>query len=249
MKKRKPVSSAKAQVIIFKFDDVIELGANGGGPVSPRWRRVTDYIEKNHLKASSGVICDSLEGDQPAYFKWIKEHHKNGAVEFWLHGYRTHARHPEDKTGEFEQGTWQEHKALLDRCERLAREKLGFEFAAFGPHWSSTTEATDRALEAVPQVKIWLCGPKKPKYFSRLSLPRVMSLEDPIFVPDFKKFARTYKKLAAGLDMLVLQGHPDLWKVETKWEGFFKIVEFLKSKGCVFMTPSEYLAHISKKGK
>ena len=249
MKKRKPVFPAKAQVIVFKFDDVTELGAVAGGPVSPRWQRMTDYIEKNHLKASSGVICDSLEGEQPAYFRWIKEHHKKRAIEFWHHGYRTHARNPEDKTGEFEQGTWQEHKALLDRGERLAKEKLGFEFAAFGPHWSSTTEATDRALEAVPQIKIWLYGPNKPKYFSRLSLPRVMGLENPIFVPDFEKFQGSYNELAAGLPVLVLQGHPDQWKVETKWEGFFKIVEFLKSKGCVFMTPSEYLARVSNEGK
>jgi peptidoglycan/xylan/chitin deacetylase (PgdA/CDA1 family) len=247
MKKRKAVSPAKGQIIIFKFDDVIAGWENKGDVVPPRWQRMTDYIEKNHLKASSGVICESLEGENPAYFDWLKEHHKKGAMEFWHHGY--HMRKAEEKTGEFDQGTWQEHKALLERGEKLAREKLGFEFAAFGPHWSSTTAATDRALEAAPQIKIWLYGPKKPKYFSRLSLPRVMGLENPIFVPDFEKFQGTYNKLAAGLPMLVLQGHPDQWKVETKWEGFFKIVEFLKSKGCVFMTPSEYLARISKKDK
>ncbi len=245
MAKKKPVSPAKGQIIIFKFDDVIAGWEKKNDVVPPRWQRMTDYVEKNRLKASSGVICDSLEGENPAYFDWLKEHHKRGAMEFWHHGY--HMRNAEEKTGEFDQGTWQEHKAILERGERLAREKLGFEFAAFGPHWSSTTEATDRALEAVPQIKVWLCGPKKPKHFSRLSLPRVMGLENPIFVPDFEKFQATYNQLAAGLPMLVLQGHPDQWKVETKWEGFFKIVEFLKSKGCVFMTPSEYLARISRK--
>jgi len=247
MAKKKPVGPAQGQIIIFKFDDVIAGWENKNDVVPPRWQRMTDYIEKNRLKASSGVICESLEGGNPAYFDWLKEHHKKGAMEFWHHGY--HMRNAEEKTGEFDQGTWQEHKALLDLGEKLAREKLGFEFAAFGPHWSSTTEATDRALEAVPQIKVWLYGPKKPKYFSRLSLSRVMGLENPIFVPDFEKFQSTYNQLAAELPMLVLQGHPDQWKVETKWEGFFKIVEFLQSKGCVFMTPSEYLAHISKKGK
>jgi hypothetical protein len=208
---------------------------------------MTDFIEKNRLKASSGVICGSLEGENPAYFEWLKEHRKKGAMEFWHHGYLM--RTAEEKTGEFDQGTWEEHKALLDRGEQLAREKLGFEFAAFGPHWSSTTDATDRALEAVPEIKIWLHGPNKPKYFTRLSLPRVMGLEDPIFVPDFQKFQGTYNERAAAQDVLVLQGHPDQWKSDEKWEGFFKIVEFLKSKGCVFMTPSEYLARIINKGK
>ncbi|MGO8702270.1 MAG: DUF2334 domain-containing protein [Candidatus Brocadiia bacterium] len=244
---KKPVLPAKGQIIIFKFDDVIAGWENKNDVVPPRWQRMTDFIEKNRLKASSGVIGESLEGENPAYFDWLKEHQKKGAMEFWHHGY--HMRNAEEKTGEFDQGTWQEHKAILERGERLAQEKLGFEFAAFGPHWSSTTAATDRALEAVPQIKVWLYGPKKPKYFSRLSLPRVMSLENPIFVPDFEKFQGAYNQLAAELPMLVLQGHPDQWKAETKWEGFFKIVEFLKSKGCVFMTPSEYLAHVSKKGK
>ncbi|MGD1001442.1 MAG: hypothetical protein ABSA67_12190 [Candidatus Brocadiia bacterium] len=245
--KKKPAAPAKGQIIIFKFDDVIAGWENKADVVPPRWQRMTEYIEKNHLKASSGVICDSLEGENPAYFDWLKEHHQIGAMEFWHHG--CHMRNAEEKTGEFDQGTWQEHKAILERGEALARKKLGFEFAAFGPHWSSTTEATDRALEAVPQIKVWLYGPKKPKYFTRLSLPRIMGLENPIFVPDFEKFQSTYNQLAAELPMLVLQGHPDQWKVETKWEGFFKIVEFLKSKGCVFMTPSEYLAHISQKRK
>jgi peptidoglycan/xylan/chitin deacetylase (PgdA/CDA1 family) len=231
-------------VIIFKFDDVIAGWENKGDVVPPRWQRMTQFIEKNRLKGSSGVICESLEGDNPAYFEWLKEHRAKGAMEFWHHGY--HMRKAEEKTGEFDQGTWQEHKAILERGERLAKEKLGFEFAAFGPHWSSTTAATDRALEAVPQIRVWLYGPKKPKYFSRLSLPRVMALEDPIFVPDFDKFQRTYQKRAAALDVLVLQGHPDQWKVEEKWQGFERIVEFLKSKGCVFMTPSEYLARVSR---
>jgi peptidoglycan/xylan/chitin deacetylase (PgdA/CDA1 family) len=231
-------------VIIFKFDDVIAGWENKGDVVPPRWQRMTDFIEGNRLKASAGVICESLDGENPAYFEWLKEHQRKGAVEFWHHGYRM--RKPEDKTGEFDQGTWKEHLAILERGEKLAKEKLGFEFAAFGPHWSATTRATDRALEAVPQIKVWLYGPKKPQYFTRLSLPRVMALEDPIFVPDFEKFQSTYNRRAAGLDLLVLQGHPDQWKIEEKWQGFEKIVEFLKSRGCVFMTPSEHLARVSK---
>jgi hypothetical protein len=29
-----------------------------------------------------------------------------------------------------------------------------------------------------------------------------------------------------------------------RWEGFVKIVEFLRSKGCVFQTPTEYLKEV-----
>lgn len=130
----------------------------------------------------------------------------------------------------------------MEKTEALAREKLGFELAAFSPHWSNTTIETEKALEAVPAIKIWLYGPKDPTHFTRLSIPRVMGLENPTFIPDFEKFKAVYEKTGYQQEVLVLQGHPDAWGDAVRWEGFLKIIGFLKAKGCVFMTPSEYLA-------
>jgi peptidoglycan/xylan/chitin deacetylase (PgdA/CDA1 family) len=95
-------------------------------------------------------------------------------------------------------------------------------------------------------VKIWLYGPAKPKFFTRLSIPRVMALENPTFVPDADKFIAFYDQHAAQKDVLVLQGHPEQWNDE-RWTGFTRIIEFLKSKNVVFMTPSEYLKHVQAK--
>jgi peptidoglycan/xylan/chitin deacetylase (PgdA/CDA1 family) len=145
-----------------------------------------------------------------------------------------------DEPGEFEHGTAAEQKAIFEKGERLAKEKLGFSLPAFGPHWSGTTDATDEALESVPDVKIWLYGPAKPKFFTRLSIERVMALENPTFVPDAEKFKALYEKNGAKREVLVLQGHPDQWTDE-RWNGFVAIIEFLKSKNVVFMTPSEYM--------
>ncbi len=229
---------AAAPIILLKLDDVTARGNQPQNAVSPRWQRVADFIEQNELKAGFGIICFSLETDNPAYFQWIKERQARGKIEFWLHGYR--ARTKEDKTGEYEQGTFEEQRAVFAKCEELAKEKLGFEFKAFGPHWSGTTDATDQALEATPEVKLWLYGPKQPKYFKRVSVPRVMAIENPTFVPDAAKFAASYEKQGAAQKVLVLQGHPDQWTDE-RWAGFLKIIDFLKSKGCSFMTPTEYL--------
>ena len=74
-------------------------------------------------------------------------------------------------------------------------------------------------MEGVPEVKIWLYGPAKPKFFTRLSIPRVMALENPTFVPDADKFIAFYEKHAAQKDVLVLQGHPEQWNDE-RWTGF-----------------------------
>lgn len=229
-------SAAEPQVILLKLDDVV-AGRLSSTPVPPKWQKVLDYLKTNNLKGSFGVICESLEKDNPAYFQWIKDVQNGGLVEMWLHGYKMRGA---EGTGEFEQGTAAEQRAILAKSEALAKEKLGFPLAAFGPHWSGTTEATDEALEGVPEIKIWLYGPAKPKFFSRLSIDRVMALENPTFVPDPEKFKTVYEKNGFKREVLVLQGHPNQWD-DKRWDGFVQIIEFLKSKNVVFMTPSEYL--------
>ena len=235
---------AQPQLILLKLDDVRQVKR---GEVHPNWHRVADYLEANHLKASFGIICSSLEKDNPAYVDWIKTMNQKGFVEFWLHGY--HERTPEEKTGEFEQGTFEEQKTVLERSEKLAKEKLGFSLPAFGPHWSGTIGATEQALDAVPEIKIWLYGPQTPKAYRKVSLPRVLALENPTFVPDFAKFKAAYERVGAKEKYLVLQGHPPNWRTDERWNGFIQIVEFLKARGCVFMTPSEYVAGLSPAGK
>jgi peptidoglycan/xylan/chitin deacetylase (PgdA/CDA1 family) len=240
-----PLSTAIAtepQVILLKLDDVIARRV-GTKPVSDRWLRVHDYLKAQGIKGSFGVITESLEKDNAMYFQWLKDLQAAGQIELWMHGYKM--RGPKDQ-GEFEGGTAEEQRAILAKGEKLAKEKLGFDLPAFGPHWSGTTDATDEAMESVPEVKIWLYGPAKPKFFKRLSIPRVMALENPTFVPDAGKFIDFYEKHATAKDVLVLQGHPDQWD-EKRWESFTKIVDFLKSKNVVFMTPSEYLKKVQQK--
>jgi peptidoglycan/xylan/chitin deacetylase (PgdA/CDA1 family) len=233
--------TTRPQIILLKLDDVVAYRP-GREPVPPRWQRITDYLLANKIHASFGIICDSLEKDNPAYFKWIKDLHEQGTIEFWLHGY--YSRKGEDKIGEFEQGTAEEQRAVLEKSERLAKDRLGFPLAAFGPHWSGTTDATDEALEGVPEIRIWLYGPKQPKYFSRLSLERVMALENPTFVPDFGRFRDMYERVGGRREVLVLQGHPNQWD-DKRWEGFVAIIEYLRAHRCVFMTPSEYARQLS----
>ena len=231
--------AAEPQVILLKLDDVIARRV-GTKPVSDRWLKVHDYLKTNHIKGSFGIITESLEKDNAMYFQWIKDIHEAGLIEFWMHGY--HMKNA-NEPGEFESGSAEEQRAILAKGEQLAKEKLGFDLPAFGPHWSGTTDATDEAMEAVPSIKIWLYGPKKPKFFTRLSIERIMALENPTFVPDPVKFKTFYEAKAATQPVLVLQGHPDQWD-DKRWDGFTQIIDFLKSKNVVFMTPSEYAAKV-----
>jgi len=227
-----------AQIIILKLDDVVAHSASDDAPVSPRWQRVTDFLKDGNIKGSFGIIGYSLEQDNEAYFDWIKALHKSGLIEFWHHGYRQRKR--TDPSGEFE-GSFEIQKAALERTQTLAKTKLGITFKTFGPHWSGTNEHTTRALEGMPDISMWFYGPKNT---SKFVFEAVLTLENPVHVPDFARFKATYDQVAFDRPYLALQGHPNSWD-EARWDNFVQIITFLKSKGCVFMTPSEYMRTVN----
>ena len=99
--------------------------------------------------------------------------------------------------------------------------------------------------QGISEIQIWFYGPEDSKKFI---LPRFLSLENPTHVPDFTKFKAAYERVGHDKKCLTLQGHPKSWNDE-RWDNFVKIIEYLKSKGCVFMTPSEYMALATAEGK
>ena len=226
------------QVIILKLDDITDYGAPNGPPVHPRWQRVTDFLGDSGIKAAFGIIGYSLEEDNQAYFDWIKSLHESGRVEFWNHGYRN--RKTTDKAGEFE-GSFEEQNKALQRTQDLAKEKLGIELRAFGPHWSGTNADTARALDGITEIKMWFYGPDDSTKFV---FERVLTLENPTHVADFDKFKAAYERIGYDKKCLALQGHPKSWN-EERWDGFVKIIDYLRSKGCVFMTPSGYMEKVA----
>ena len=227
-----------SQVVVLKFDDVTPNGARDGLPVSPRWQRLADFLEAENIKGGFGVIGWSLEEDNPAYFKWIKDLHASGRIEFWNHGHLNRKEsHPR---GEFE-GSFEEQLSALRRTQVLARDKLGIVLRAFGPHWSGTNGDTGRALDEIPELTSWFYG--SPKASGKFAFRRVLTLENPIFRPDVERFRALYEQHAKSEPCLALQGHPNAWD-DARWEGFVRIIAFLKSKDCVFMTPSGYLEEV-----
>ncbi len=226
------------QVIVLKLDDVVAHPLPNGLPVSPRWQRITDFLKETNTKASYGIIGSSLEKDNQAYFEWIKNLHKSGLIEFWNHGYRS--RKATDKTGEFE-GPFEEQKYALERTQNLAQQKLGIQLKAFGPHWSGTNADTAIAMKEIPEIAMWFYGPETS---SKFVFSRFLTLENPTHVPDFDKFQTAYEKVGHDKKCLALQGHPMSWDDE-RWAGFVRIIGYLKSKGCIFMTPSEYIETVT----
>ena len=226
-------SAGKPPVIILKLDDLTRRPA-----ANDNWSRCLDFLARNNIKCSVGIICSSLEKDNPAYFNWIKEQNTKGMIEFWCHGYKD--RKPADKTGEFE-GSYEEQKTAFEKSEKLAKEKLGFPLKSFGPHWSGTNANTVKALNDIPEITTWMYGDARDaKACHKHIYPRYLGLEYKTFLPDIEKFKAGFEKLGGARNCLVLQGHPMAWSTEERWNNFVAIIEFLKSKNCEFMTPSEY---------
>lgn len=236
------VKVARPQVIILKTDDMCATAPGKGPVISARWQKIIDFLEARKMRATIGIMGFSLEGDNQPYFDYLKELNKKGSIEFWNHGYMN--RKASDPKGEFEGGSVEAQKASLEKTQKLAKEKLGIELKAFGPHWSGTDAITDKALEAIPEIKFRLFyAPKDPKASTKFTFERSVNLENPTFVPDFEKFKNIYEKSGLKKEYIVMQGHPNQWD-DKRFAGFEAIIDYLTKKGCVFMTFSEYYESI-----
>lgn len=228
--------------ILIKVDDLKDLR----GKVNPRWQKVVDYLHGRQIHFGIGIICDSLEGDKPIYFNWIKALHDCGEVEFWNHGY-DHKEWEENgaKLQEFKGPSQEQQQDHLARSQQLAKEKLGFTLPAFGSPFNATDANTLLALEKDTETKIWLYGnPATPA--GKLVLDRVyrVNIENPTFLPDVEKFKDGYARYPQR-PYFVIQGHPGHWD-DARFEQFTKIIDFLVEQKAVFMTPSEYATTLTK---
>jgi peptidoglycan/xylan/chitin deacetylase (PgdA/CDA1 family) len=178
--------------ILIKVDDLRDFK----GKVHPRWQKLVDFLKDRKIKAGIGIICNSLEKDNPEYIRWIKEQWATGRIEFWNHGY-DHREWMEDgkKRQEFVGTSYEQQKEHLTLANRLAKEKLGFTLPAFGAPFNGTDAATRKALEEDPDTKIWLYGDMK-NPAGKLVLDRVgsVNIENPSFKPSLEKFIDGYRR-------------------------------------------------------
>lgn len=237
-----PVMAADAPVrksppyIILKVDDL----TNNGGKVHPRWQKFVDFTAERKIKSAIGIICNSLEKDDPKYFQWIKDQQAKGLIEFWNHGYTHKSWQENGKTVyEFKDVPYEQQKKNLLRCNELAKQKLGFTLPAFGAGFNAIDDNTAKALAEDPDTTIWLYGDLK-NPAGKIVMDRIggVNIENPTFVPSLEKFKAGYAKNPAR-DYFVIQGHPAQWTDE-RFAAFVELIDFLTAEKAIFTTPSEY---------
>ncbi len=246
----------KPAIIVLKLDDVKQIR----GSVHAAWKRVDEALEARHIKASYGVICETLAEATPEYANWIRTRRASGRVEFWFHGW-DHGPHDVDgqPCNEFAGWRYDGMKALVDRSQKAALDKLGFAFLTFGPTGSGAPgpglDAT--ALQVMrddPHMKVILypmpldeMGKKSAADGKLTILDRVwaVNLESAVGVPDCRRLIEGYAANPER-EYFVLQGHPAMWGGE-RFNEFLRILDFLTAQKVAFMTPSECAAALSKK--
>jgi hypothetical protein len=233
-------------IVLLKLDDLVRHGSNSHATVSPRWQHATEFLEGEKIHASFGILCDSLEGDCPAYCDWLKQRIANGVIEIWDHGYFSKglpaAMKAGTRTAENEGGSVEDQAAMFEKSLTLVKEKIGIDMVAFGPHSTHLDGTTYEALAKFPQMKaVWFYAPPKGVKTEKIVIQRLMELEKPLFVPNPEQLKENFEKKRATLPYVAVQGHPNQWE-DARFEGFKKAVLYLRDQGCRFMTISEYIA-------
>lgn len=234
-----PATKPEPTVVILKLDDLTRPNT--------KFRRVLDFLKSRNIKATAGIICNSLENPNEAYYAWIKEVNESGMVEFWLHGYDH--RQWKDAEGkdlmEFKGVPYEKQKEAIMKSQELAKTKLGFPFRTFGAPFNAIDDATLKVLSEDPDLKVLLYG--KPEQAGQVPGLMIMdrtamNIENPLFVPNTARVEHDLKILGPKREYFVLQGHPEQWD-EARIAEFGKMIDYLCSQGVIFTTPYEYYLH------
>ncbi len=223
--------------VILKLDDLW----NEDEVVHPGWVQVVDFLRKEKVVGSIGIVGESLENGKPEYFEWIRRQAQEG-FEFWNHGY-CHCKPSVngEEMREFRGTDLAFQLENLNETQRLASEKLGMTLRSFGAPYNATDANTLEALATIPELKVWMYK-ETAGDTEKLVLKRIkkVNIEYPVHVPNFQQFKEGYEQ-HEDENLLVLQGHPRSWVEDAeRFKNFQQIIRFLKSKKVRFITPYDY---------
>ncbi|MBQ2967883.1 MAG: DUF2334 domain-containing protein [Clostridia bacterium] len=216
-----------APYAILKFDDL------GPGTVEA-FQKAIDVCEEEGVVASLGLIGKRFNDEtDPSVYTTIQNWHDNG-FEIWHHGF-------EHSPEEYSTYTYEQQKESFGKVLDLIQEKCGITITAFGsPHNNSTELTRDMIEENFPQIKaIMLASYEGTNNITVLNKQVRLEAATAGVMADYQTVQNRYANRRSG-DVIVMQGHPSGWDEEELLK-LKLIIQFLKQKGCIFITPTEYV--------
>ena len=238
------VVAADDKVVIWKLDDV---KAGEKKRLAAGFKRVAAWAKAEKTVVTMGVICDSLAQPNADDVAWIKANaiENGGAVEFWHHGWDH--RSWADATGkamwEFRGPDVTTQAKHLKDAQAIFKQTTGLTFRVFGAPFNQTDDATITAMDAVPELTIWMYPPKNET--KRKALGRTLNIEVATGKVSYDKFAKDYAA-KKPTTMMLLQGHCGMWN-DDSFNDFVKIAALLKQDGWITLTAAQYAEKIGKK--
>ena len=239
-----PVATAElepAQVVIFKFDDLKPTVWNQ----VLQFDKAIAYLSREGIPATAGVLGKWLENAKtnPEKYKnqistlknWILAGHQ-----LWIHGY-DHAPGEFAAMKEQPAATYQKQKELIQITYDLMESVLSYRTTCFSASFNQNNESTISVLnQEFPQIQtvMFMHDTNQRLDALNLSSDSICEIELGSGAVSSELFLARYPYIS-DLPYLVIQAHPGLWNEES-FQELKKIVGFLKTKNCVFMTPEQY---------
>lgn len=233
-----PTLTFSTSKIILKFDDIVVK--NNVLKCSP----TLDYLIKMQLKSGLGIIAEKNDSTTlTVLVPYLKATNAKGQklFEIWNHGL------DHSKT-EFKDSTYEFQKSHFEKANQLVKQLWGIQMHSFGTPYNASDSLTNKVISENTDYKVFMFSSVKPKQSNGiLYLDHRVNMENGTGKPDFDFFLENYDNLKGKYtDYMTLQGHPNQWNTE-KLEQFRKIIGFLISEGCEFVTPYEYYLKITFK--
>lgn len=237
------LSAAEEKIVIWKMDDV---RAGEKKRLAQGFKRLAEWAKTEKTVVTMGVICDSLAQPDADDVAWIKTNavENGGVVEFWHHGWDHRSWTEGGKQfWEFRGMDVATQTKHLKDAQAVFQQATGLTFRVFGAPFNQTDDATIAAMDAVPEIGIWMYPPKGET--KRRVLGRTLNIEVATGKVSYAKFAQDFAA-KKPTSMMLLQGHCGMWNDES-FNDFVKIAALLKREGWVTMTASQYAEKSGKK--
>jgi peptidoglycan/xylan/chitin deacetylase (PgdA/CDA1 family) len=238
------LSAAEDKFVIWKLDDV---RAGEKKRLAPGFKRVAEWAKAEKTVVTMGVICDSLAQPNADDVAWIKANaiENGGVVEFWHHGWdhRSWADATGKAMAEFRGPDVATQAKHLKDASAIFKQTTGLTFHAFGAPFNQADDATIAAMDAVPEITIWMYPPKNET--KRKVLGRTLNIEVATGKVSYAKFAQDYAA-KNPTSMMLLQGHCGMWN-DDSFNDFVKIAALLKQDGWITLTSAQYAEKNAKK--